>query len=58
MPYEKNELYNLCIEMVFEKAGLILFGNDEHSTYSQTRLKGEFLYSHFICKLLKAELGN
>lgn len=29
MPYEKNDLYNLCIEMVFEKAGLVLFGNNE-----------------------------
>lgn len=27
MPYEKNELYNLCTEMVFETAGLVLFEN-------------------------------
>lgn len=31
MPYEKNELYNLCTEIVFEKAGFILFGNNELS---------------------------
>lgn len=29
MPYEKNELCNLCTEMVFEKAGLVLFRNNE-----------------------------